>query len=401
MNEQKKADARDARKPVSREKMLEYLYRHKLKKKYRPVRPHTFANSQGLSTRQLQREPSIDAKKPIINKNVKARLESNLQFLLENQNLNAARVKKPESFISLNVKRLKSGGTTTKSNDGSTQTGESRHSGSNQNKRRGPSTVISMQKSPASASNRLSSKSVAFHNAEQSQSVNRLMPPPDLPTKSGHISKKHNKDCRSDALTLVSSRSLPFGIPDADSFDFCSIKNQDRAGQKFISPTSSKSRQTGKTSSKKRSSDMIESPSSAFRFDNDNNFGFDPVQARNLASHTPPTFSNEPDPFFDNRSHTNFDAAQARGWTVSSNFDGHAAPFDAEFKPRSHSGHFRSSGHRSSANLADSFESRTSSANRFGRGTVQKTRIIKSSVSRVGESPFMEQIVIQKMKQKF
>lgn len=390
MDEQRKPAARE---PVSREKMLEYLYRHKLKKKYRPVRPHTFANSQGLSTRQLQKEPSVDAKKPIISKNVKARLESNLQFLLENQNLNAARVRKPESFISLNVKRLKAGGTSTntKSIDGSTQTGESHHSGSNQDKQRKrskvTSTVVSMQKSPS------------FHNTEQSQRGHRLMSPPNLPSRAGQIGKKHKKDRQSDALTfsqmqtppLVSNRSSL-----ADSFDFRSVEHQNQAGHQFTSHTSSKSRQTGKRG-KNRLSEGLEFPSSAFRINNDGSFGFDPVQTRNRAARTQSDFSDAPDPFFDNQLYQN-DAARARGWTVSSNFDKHSNSFDAECQSYNRS---RSSGHLSSANLIDILASNTSSANRSGRGTVQKTRITKSSVSRIGESPFMEQIVIQKMKQKF
>lgn len=414
MDEQQKKAAAAPRKPISREKMLEYLYRHKLKKKYRPIQPHTFANSQGLRIRQLQNESSDDTQKAVINKNVKARLESNLQFLLENQNLNVTRVKNPESFISLNVKKLKGGNKSTstspKSHDGSTQTDKSHLSGSKHGKQRGTPKVTSiLRKSPSSASvsSRLSSKSVAFHNAGISQSGHRLMPPPNLPTKSGHKKKLQPDDLTfSKIQTPPLTSNRPNVIADADSFDFHSVRSQNRAGQQFMSTTSSKSRQSDKRDSKKYSAKVPESHrssasnqstrSNAFRFDNDGPFDFDSIQAR-----TPAAFPDVPDPFFENQPYRNSKGAQAKGWTVTSNFDNQPVSFDAEFQPNSRFG-LQPSGHVSPSNMIDScFRSNTFSTHRSRNGTVQETRIIRTSYSRIGESPFIERIVIEKTKQKF
>lgn len=88
---------------ISREAIIRYLNRYTLKKKQPIIRPRTFVNSQTLTTARLQssgkKAPQIQ--KPIINNNVKARLESNLEYLLEHQNANIKRVRPAESFISL------------------------------------------------------------------------------------------------------------------------------------------------------------------------------------------------------------------------------------------------------------------------------------------------------------
>lgn len=391
----------DVRRPVPRDKMLEYLYRYKLKKKYRLVRPHTFANSQGLRTRHLENEPTQDAKRPLININVKARLEGNLQFLLANQNLNVARVKNPESFISLNVKELKAVGdkgtnAIAESNFGSTQTGSS------QGKQRDPmkvmSSVVSLQKSPSSASQsgRLSLKSVALHAAGQNQSDHRLMPPPrNLPTIS-ELKKNRQQDVLTFTPPLTFNPSNV--IPDADSFDFHSAANQNRASQQFASATSSKSSQTDGRGSKKHSHKVPQSHQSSaanrstrlnsFGFDNDGSLAFDPLQTQNR---TPSAFSDAPDPFFGNQS-------KARRSTKSSIFNDLSGSFDDGFHLYIHS---QSSGRVSANNLiARSSESTMTFADRSGHGAVKRTRIIRKSVSRVGESPHIEQIVIQKMKRK-
>lgn len=403
------------RRPVSREKMLEYLYRYKLKKKYRPVRPHTFANSQGLRTRQLENEPTHDAKKPLININVKARLEGNLQFLLENQNLNMARVKNPESFISLNVKKLKAVGNKSTSTNvgsafGSIQTSSSR--GKQRNPSKVMSAVVSMPKSPSSAStfSRLSLKSVALHAAGQNQSDHRLMPPPPLPTISELKQNRQQDDLTFSRIRTPSFTFKPSNvIPDADSFDFHSAVNQNRASQQFASTTSSKSKQSDERGSKKHSHKVPQSHHSSasnrsarlnsFGFDNDGSLAFDPMQTQNrTAVRTPSMFSDAPDPFFENQAQEVVVPAQVKRSSNTSIFNYNADSFDDGFHLYIHSG---SCGRVSADNLiANSSEATMTFADRSGQGTMQRTRIIRKSVSRAGKSPHMEQIVIQKIKRK-
>lgn len=354
MDEQKKADAR---KPVSREAMLAYLYRHKLKKKYRPIRPHTYANSFGLSTRQLQKSPLVNLKKPIINKNVKARLEGDLQYLLDNQSVNVARVKNPESYISLYVNRPKQ-------SDKSTSTITSVQAESDWS-----SSAVHARKSTSPASSLLSLKSVTRHNAE------RFMPPPTLPSKSRKIGKINQKKQPHEVLSFErlpiskqtpplasnrSSRSNSFHhIDDADSFNFHNIENQNRADHRFASYTSSKSgkKDKGKHRPEKHLYSRVHTSPSAtsHRSTRPLSFDFDPSQTQN--QHVPPS-SIDPDPSF------GFEFQQ----------------------PRCHSESF------------ENFQSKPPS-HRSSKRTIQ-TRIVKSCVSRVGESPFMEQIVIQRMKHK-
>lgn len=95
------------RKPLSRVDMIRYLSRHKLKKKQPLILPRTFANTQGLSTAHLQPVSQPETKKPIISTNVKARLECDLEHLLENQKNTSRRVRAPESYISIQTDRSK------------------------------------------------------------------------------------------------------------------------------------------------------------------------------------------------------------------------------------------------------------------------------------------------------
>lgn len=93
-------------KPVTRADMLRYMSRFKFKKQ-RSILPRTYANTQGLSTTRLEPKPTPKITKPILNRNVKARIESDLDFLLQNQKMIPARVKAPESYFSLQTNRTK------------------------------------------------------------------------------------------------------------------------------------------------------------------------------------------------------------------------------------------------------------------------------------------------------
>lgn len=92
--------------PLSRAKMLRYMSRFKVKKQPK-IRPRTFVNTQGLSTARLQPSAAPEISKPIISNNVKARIESDLNFLLENQKMIPARVRAPESYISLKIHKTR------------------------------------------------------------------------------------------------------------------------------------------------------------------------------------------------------------------------------------------------------------------------------------------------------
>lgn len=386
MDKQKKAENEKDRKSVSRQEMLAYLYRHKLKKKYRPIRPHTYANSLGLRTQQLQKAPSVNLKKPIINKNVKARLESDLKYLLENQSLNAARVRKPESYISLNVSNSRRSDKST-STVTSAQAKSQRIVGASHDKGRVPA------RAPPDAvqtreSNSLSLNSVAFYNAEQHRPGQRFQPRRNSLSNSEKIDKtNHSKEELSferlpKSLPTASkwrpSRLDPFRMDDSDSFDFHSEKNQKRASHRFTTSNSSASRRTSRPIS--------------FGFDNDESFGFDPLQIQNRSDHVP-SFFDAPDAVPSNRSLGEFDAEAATDWTVPPNSQ--MGSFNAKRPPRSRS---KSSGREHASNVNNSFEMKPPS-HRSSRKTVH-TRIVRSSVSRVGESPFMEQIVYQRMKYK-
>lgn len=101
---------RKSKKLMSREKMIRYFARHKLKKKQPRIRPRTFLNTQGLCTARLKpatQTSKNEGHKPVINNNVKARLESNLKHLLEHQNGVVRRVKPAESYFSLKFDKPK------------------------------------------------------------------------------------------------------------------------------------------------------------------------------------------------------------------------------------------------------------------------------------------------------
>lgn len=102
-----KSKGRQKQKPVSRDEMIRYMTRHKLKKKQPQIRPRTYANTQGLSTTRLKPAAQPETKKPIISNNVKARLECNLEYLLENQSKMVRRARAPESYISIHTDKSK------------------------------------------------------------------------------------------------------------------------------------------------------------------------------------------------------------------------------------------------------------------------------------------------------
>lgn len=99
---------------TKREKMLRYLNRFKLKKKQIKYKPRTYANLQGINSLRSQNAVNIEAPKPIIRESVKARLDCNLNALLQLDNEkkindNIRRIKPQESYINMemNVARKK------------------------------------------------------------------------------------------------------------------------------------------------------------------------------------------------------------------------------------------------------------------------------------------------------
>lgn len=94
----------------TREEMLRYLNRFKLKKKQIKYKPRTYANLQGINSLRSQNAVNIEPQKPVIKERVKARLNCNLNALLQLDNeinSNNRRTKPQESYINmeLNVAR--------------------------------------------------------------------------------------------------------------------------------------------------------------------------------------------------------------------------------------------------------------------------------------------------------
>lgn len=84
------------------DEMLRYLNRFKLRKKQIPYKPRTFANMQGLNSLRSQNSVDVEPKKAIISDRVKARLNCNLNALLENQSIaGMKRQRPPESYINM------------------------------------------------------------------------------------------------------------------------------------------------------------------------------------------------------------------------------------------------------------------------------------------------------------
>lgn len=93
-----------------RDKMLHYLNRFKLKKKQIKYKPRTYANLQGINSLRSQNAINIEAPRPVIKESVKARLDCNLNALLQldnEKNLNNdnenRRIKPQESFINMEL----------------------------------------------------------------------------------------------------------------------------------------------------------------------------------------------------------------------------------------------------------------------------------------------------------
>lgn len=291
-----------SRKPISRKSMMRYLTRFKLKKKQHQIQPRTFLNSQGLTTRRLQPPAPVEAKKPIISNNVKARLESNLQYLLQNQNVIATRVKQPESYISLQVNKLKAAA---KKNHGKKETSKV-----NANDR-----VTSSESGPGTKSNRNDVNEIRSHKSPQEP--RRVRP----------------------------SKSVSFEFDNSDSFDFDveTVENQIRAGY----------------------------------------------------GSTAPSLSGVPSDFF--KSSMNKSPAEQFGWSFDEPKYTEPSSVSSkrfQFQPRAFKNHSKRS--VSPTYSLDGFD-----PNPIEKNTVRSTRVIKSSLSRVGESPFMERIVIQKVKHSY
>lgn len=92
-----------------REKMLRYLNRFKLKKKQIKYKPRTYANLQGINSLRSQNAINVEPPRPVIKESVKARLDCNLNALLQldnEKNLNNnnnRRIKPQESYINMEL----------------------------------------------------------------------------------------------------------------------------------------------------------------------------------------------------------------------------------------------------------------------------------------------------------
>lgn len=94
------------RKTVTREDMLRYMSRFQFKKQ-RPILPRTYANRNRLTTARLVATKESEIKKPLISNSVKARIDSDLDYLLQNQKVIPIRIKAPESYFSLKIHKPK------------------------------------------------------------------------------------------------------------------------------------------------------------------------------------------------------------------------------------------------------------------------------------------------------
>lgn len=298
-----KRTGKPARPRLSQADMARYLGRFKLKKKQRQILPRTYANSQGLSRLRLQQTvtsaPAI--KKPILSNNVKARLESNLQYLLENQKMVPTRVKQAESYLSLPIdepKRVvdqnRSGNKTSKTN------------------------TFAISRTDSSAG----SRGNKHHDIE-----------PQISGFNQNLS-----------LVRVPTPKSPTFFGDDDSFTFDTVESQTRAGGGMKTPA-------------------LSGVSSSFFKDSPNKSC--EVKRRGW-SMDEPNYTEPP-----SVSPDRYKLPQNLFRPMDSPMDSPTNSFDL-FVPERH--------HR-----------RTS---RF----VRRTRVTKSSLSRAGESPFMEQIVIQRVK---
>lgn len=228
----------------------------------------------------------------------------------------------------------------------------------------------------ASKFSRFSWESDAFQAAEQNQNDHRLMPPPPPLPLNPSTRSEHKKSRQIQTPPSVLNRphvdSLDFND---ESFGFESAVNQHGDDQQFPSTTSNQSKSR---------------PRNSVHFVDDSSLGFDFAQTQNeTVTHTPSLFSDAPSPSFEDRTKRCKKPSTSSDYSNSINDGFHL--------------YIRSgSSERASADnlIARSSESTMTFADRSGHGTVQKTRIIRSSVSRVGESPYMQQIVIQKMKRK-
>lgn len=102
-NQEKKTKKR---KTVTREDMVRYMSRFQFKKQ-RPILPRTYANRNQLTTARLVATKETEIKKPVISNSVKARIDSDLDYLLQNQKVIPIRVKAPESYFSLKIHKPK------------------------------------------------------------------------------------------------------------------------------------------------------------------------------------------------------------------------------------------------------------------------------------------------------
>lgn len=346
------------RKKISRKEMMRYLTRFKLKKKQPRILPRTFANSQGLSIRRLQPTPSVEIKKPIINNNVRARLESNLQYLLQNQNKVIKRFRQPESYISLKVNKTKA--TVNKSNGKNRNTADEAKTGHSGGK------CFGSRPDPLVKSNE--------NDVIEIQSFKSI-------SKSRHNSR---------------NKANSFHFDDNSSFAFDTFENEVRAGDGSKVPS-------------------LSGVSSGFFKDslNQNN-----ADRKMDWSFDDPTLITEPPSVSTERRHIwpkAIDNRHKHSWSESFDFNGCSSlDFDTnENQIRAKSGgekrtsgqtdwsKFDSQPDRSIIDSFDCFDPNQFDEQTTKKSTVRKTRVITSSLSRFGESPFMEQIVIQKVKRKF
>lgn len=103
METEKKEEKSKTRPKLTRKEMIRIMSRYVLKKKQRPILPRTYINTRGLTTARLQPTATPADEQPIISNTVNARLQSDLQFLLQNQQTIYRRSQPAESYFSLQI----------------------------------------------------------------------------------------------------------------------------------------------------------------------------------------------------------------------------------------------------------------------------------------------------------
>lgn len=482
---------------VTRADMLRYMSRFKFKKQ-RPILPRTFANTQSLSTTRLEPKPTPKITKPILSRNVKARIESDLDFLLQNQKMIPARVKAPESYFSLQTNRTKPAATKEQSankkktlNKGNAEKSNAVNSNhwegvTSGNEATDDNQSASFLYSPRNfeRSDRIPPSTISVskqntgnsfgHRADQTVEILDEQKAKKSNECHGTYMSKSRKQTDDFSFNLPKrtpepKKRAPIAPKTANQsgggslFDFNTFESQINAGNRISTPSMSgvslqncraiaqlpssfndwsfQNDEFKRSTSKRKSNvcdvDFLDTPISDDFFDfpnsphkqmdepkrnsnersvsrsvvrNANYSDTSSTRSRKYSDHQKLIFSEPrnkskvsppdcPSPFDFSEGFVNdeFNAKQ-KGWSVDEpefTEPPNASPSHFEFHSRR--SHSKSSTYINSKVL-DRMETKTVHSSSTRRSKMSRTRITKSSIARVGESPFMEQIVIQRMK---